>query len=129
MPISHLGVVVRDVKKSQELYLAALTPLGYKVVLYENNGKTAVLGQTAPEFFLAERTPDRDAPKGEYIHLAFVANSPEQVDQVYAGALSAGAKDNGPPGLRPQYGPTYYAAFFYDLEGRNIEACYIGPKA
>lgn len=44
-------------------------------------------GSDDAEFFLAEQTPDKAAPSGEYIHLAFVAKSQDEVDQVYAAAL------------------------------------------
>jgi len=44
-----------------------------------------------------------------------------------AAGLKAGGRDNGAPGLRPHYGPNYYAAFLYDPDGANIEAvCYEG---
>lgn len=38
----------------------------------------------------------------------------EQVKQFHAAALKAGGRCNGPPGFRPQYSPTYYAAFVLD---------------
>jgi len=44
------------------------------------------------------------------------------VDEFHAAALAAGGSDNGPPGLRPQYHPTYYGAFVYDPDGSNLEA-------
>ena len=36
--------------------------------------------------------------------------------------LKAGGKDNGKPGLRADYSPTYYAAFLIDPDGNNVEA-------
>jgi hypothetical protein len=44
------------------------------------------------------------------------------VDAFYAKALSMGARDDGAPGLRPQYHPHYYGAFVIDPDGHNIEA-------
>jgi hypothetical protein len=38
-------------------------------------------------------------------------------------------KNNGAPGFRLDYGDTYYAAFVFDPDGNNIEACYFGAKA
>jgi hypothetical protein len=55
------------------------------------------------------------------MHLAFAAKTREQVRQFYEAALSAGGKDNGAPGLRPQYHADYYAAFVIGPDGRNIE--------
>ena len=41
-------------------------------------------------------------------------------------ALSAGGTDNGAPGLRRHYGPTYYAAFVIDPDGHRLEAVFKG---
>ena len=44
----------------------------------------------------------------------------------YEAAMGNGGTDNGPPGLRPHYGPDYFAAFVIDPEGNNIEAvCHV----
>jgi predicted lactoylglutathione lyase len=59
-----------------------------------------------------------------HLHIAFAARSREEVDEFHAAALRAGAIDNGPPGLRPQYSMRYYAAFVLDPDGHNIEAVY-----
>lgn len=54
-------------------------------------------------------------------HIAFNANNRSDVDSFYKKALEYGAKDNGKPGIRKQYGNNYYAAFVYDYDGNNIE--------
>lgn len=64
---------------------------------------------------------------GEGIHIAFEADSHEQVDALYEAALAAGGRDNGKPGPRPHYGQNYYAAFVFDLDGANIEAMFDKP--
>jgi predicted lactoylglutathione lyase len=56
-----------------------------------------------------------------------VAPSRASVDAFYRAALDAGGKDNGPPGLRPQYHADYYGAFVFDLDGNNIEAVCHAP--
>jgi len=56
------------------------------------------------------------------LHIAFAAATREQVDDFYRAAVEAGGKDNGPPGIRPRYGDSYYAAFVIDPDGHNIEA-------
>ena len=62
-------------------------------------------------------------------HYAFRVDHREEVDAFYGAAMKAGGKDNGPPGPRPDYGPTYYAAFVKDSEGNNIEVvCYARPR-
>ena len=44
------------------------------------------------------------------------------VKAFYAAALPAGGKDNGKPGLRPEYHANYYGGFVKDPDGNNIEA-------
>jgi catechol 2,3-dioxygenase-like lactoylglutathione lyase family enzyme len=62
------------------------------------------------------------------LHLAFAAETRAKVDAFYAAALDAGARDNGPPGLRPRYHPNYYGAFVFDPDGHNIEAVCHAPE-
>jgi len=62
-------------------------------------------------------------------HLAFRTDR-ARVDAFHAAALAAGGVDNGPPGLRADYHPHYYAAFVIDPEGNNIEVvCHDPPGA
>ena len=37
------------------------------------------------------------------------------------GHRKAGGKDNGKPGIRAHYTPTYYAAFIHDADQNNVE--------
>jgi catechol 2,3-dioxygenase-like lactoylglutathione lyase family enzyme len=70
-----------------------------------------------PSFWLGAST----VPCGP-LHLAFTAETRNQVDDFYRLAIAAGGKDNGPPGLRPQYHPDYYGAFVIGPDGHNVEA-------
>jgi predicted lactoylglutathione lyase len=57
--------------------------------------------------------------------VAFASSTRASVDRFHAEGLRAGGRDNGKPGPRPDYGPTYYAAFLIDPDGNNVEAvCY-----
>lgn len=69
-------------------------------------------------------TPVNGAPAtaGNGVHIAFEAGDQATVDRFYDEALRTGGKDAGAPGLRPQYGPTYYGAFVFDPDGNKIEA-------
>ena len=125
--IDHMGIAVTDIAKSRAFYEAALGPLGMSVQMEVGGDKTesggTALGFGVPGekiFWIA------DGEKvGEGTHVAFKADRREQVDQFHAAGLKAGGRDNGAPGLRPHYGPNYYAAFVYDPDGANIEAvCY-----
>ena len=56
------------------------------------------------------------------MHVAIAADDRATVDAFHRAALAAGGKDNGAPGLRPQYHPDYYGAFVLDPDGHNVEA-------
>jgi catechol 2,3-dioxygenase-like lactoylglutathione lyase family enzyme len=62
------------------------------------------------------------------VHIAFASGSRAIVDAFYRAALAAGARDNGLPGLRPNYHPNYYGAFVLDPDGYNIEAVCHRPE-
>ena len=64
------------------------------------------------------------------MHFAFVAKDRAAVRAFHEAALEAGGKDNGAPGLRPQYHENYYGAFVLDPDGHNIEAvCHLPSRA
>ena len=124
--IDHMGIAVSDIGRSRAFYDAALGALGMSVQMeatpeQTESGGTA-LGYGMPDekiFWIA----DNERP-GEGTHVALRADSRDQVDQFHANGLAAGGRDNGAPGLRPHYGPGYYAAFLLDPDGANIEAVY-----
>lgn len=67
--------------------------------------------------------PHSDArPPGPGFHLAFDAPDRAAVHAFHAAAISHGGEDRGVPGLRPDYGPAYYAAFVTDPDGHRLEA-------
>lgn len=113
----HVGIKVRDLKASATFYASALGPLGH--VQGYGDKTTAGFGpKDAPALWLYQS----DKPAGPGTHIAFRAAVRAAVDGFYGAALKAGGRDNGPPGLRLDYSPTYYAAFVIDLDGNNVEA-------
>ncbi len=94
------------------------------IVPEEHTGgmKVGGYGRDHPSFWINE-----DGPQKPAVHIAFAAETRADVDAFYAAAIAAGGHDNGAPGLRPQYGETYYAAFVRDLDGNNIEAVCNAP--
>src|SRR4051812_16772502 len=121
--IDHTGLEVGNPEKSRKFYEQALAPLGYELILEvpkKYTGGAVVLGYGVPpkpDFWIAEGIPNE--PK---LHIAFRAQNRQQVDDFYRKALEAGGRDNGPPGLRPEYHKDYYGAFVLDPDGHNIEA-------
>jgi catechol 2,3-dioxygenase-like lactoylglutathione lyase family enzyme len=115
----HIGIRVSDLDVSLKFYQAALAPLGHVVASHDSTG--AGLGpRDAPALWLHPVKPSASARSGA--HVAFRATSRAAVDGFHAAGLKAGGRDNGGPGPRADYGPTYYAAFLVDPDGNNVEA-------
>jgi catechol 2,3-dioxygenase-like lactoylglutathione lyase family enzyme len=119
--ISHLSIGVSDLARATSFYDAVLCALGYHRVF---TGPASV-GYGTPdgrEPFALKARPASDIGIDQGFHLAFEAQSRDAVDAFHAAALAQGGRDDGAPGLRPHYGPTYFAAFVIDPDGRRLEA-------
>ena len=115
----HVSIRVKDFQKSRSFYEQALEPLGWVV---KSGGDTwAGFGQDRGRVWLVAE----EQPVTTGMHLAFESPDRTAVDAFHAAAMKAGGRDNGKPGIRPDYGANYYGAFVYDPDGNNIEAvCY-----
>jgi catechol 2,3-dioxygenase-like lactoylglutathione lyase family enzyme len=113
--IDHMSILVSDLEISMAFYTRALAPLGYVLIMQrEEFAGFGVAGK--PDFWLAVGKPtDKN-------HVAFRAQGRADVRAFHDAAIAAGAKDNGPPGMRTIYHPNYYGAFALDPDGHNIEA-------
>jgi len=112
--LDHVGLAVSDFARSKSFFEQALAPLGYKCLM-EFPG-TAGFGADRPDFWIGQ------GGKLSPTHVAFVAVDRAVVDAFYNAAIGAGGRDNGKPGIRKEYHPTYYGAFVLDPDGNNIEA-------
>ena len=121
--IDHVSVRVQDIARLVDFYRAALAPIGYEVKM-EYPGAIG-MGAEMPDLWLMQT----DKPLNP-THVAISSATREAIDAFYTAAIAAGGTDNGPPGLRLDYHPTYYAAFVRDPEGNNIEVvCHAAPGA
>ena len=119
----HVKFGVSDFAASKAFFATALAPLGVRVGAEgEPSYGVEMVGEGEPSLILFQT-----AEQPAHLHLAFSAATRAQVDAFYRAALEAGGKDNGPPGLRPQYNGTYYAAFVIGPDGHNIEAVCHAP--
>ncbi len=116
MAFDHIGFSVSDFPASRAFYVAALAPLGI-AVLHEGEDWAAFGTPGNMMLWIGIGGP---AAKG--VHIAFVAEDHAAVHAFHEAAITAVGRDNGGPGPRPQYSPTYYAAFAFDPDGHNIEA-------
>lgn len=122
----HVKFGVSDYATSKAFFLQALEPLG-----------VAVVAEGSPTYGVELCRPEgtvslclyQTEEKPAQLHLAFAAENRGQVDAFYRAALDAGGKDNGAPGLRPQYHASYYAAFVIGPDGHNIEVVCHEPEA
>ncbi len=125
--LDHVGFPVSDYPRAKAFYGKALAPLGYSLIM--EVGQTGS-GHPAAGFG-ADGKPDfwigSEGGLNRAMHIAVAAKDRATVDAFYRAALAAGGRDNGAPGLRPQYHPSYYGAFVLDPDGHNIEAVCHGP--
>jgi catechol 2,3-dioxygenase-like lactoylglutathione lyase family enzyme len=119
----HIAFGVTDYAASKAFFLQSLEPLGIGVVMEGEYG-VGIGPQGKPALWLYQ-SPNQPAP----LHLAFAAQSRQQVRDFHRAALAAGGKDNGAPGLRPHYHPDYYGAFVIGPDGHNVEAVCHTPEA
>ena len=111
----HIGLKVKNVPASVRFYQAAVATLGCE--LCSSDESSASFGpRGAPALYLGK------GAAGPGVHVALRAADRAAVDRFHAAGLKAGGRDNGGPGLRADYGPTYYAAFLLDPDGNNVEA-------
>jgi len=115
--IDHVSVAVHDLAAATRFYEAVLATLGFAKL--ESRPATVGFGKQYPEFWINLR-PAVETSSGA--HVCFRARSTDMVDAFHAAALANGGADDGKPGLRPQHGDGYYAAFVRDLDGSRIEA-------
>jgi catechol 2,3-dioxygenase-like lactoylglutathione lyase family enzyme len=121
----HVSLNVSDYEVSKRFYEQTLAPLGYSVQLEFAEWKMAGFGAegVASDFWIGEREP-----RAIGTHVAFQAPDLATVDAFHAAGLAAGGTDNGSPGIREVYHPTYYAAYVLDPDGNNVEAvCHDAP--
>ena len=120
--IDHIAIKVSNFVDSKQFYRQALEPLGYQLIM-EHDISGAGFGKDGkPDFWIQPGQP------GGPIHIAFSCTSRDSVDQFFQLAIQAGGRDNGSPGLRSEYHPTYYGAFVLDPDDNNVEAVCHNPE-
>lgn len=126
--LDHVSFSVNDFKQSLHFYDETLKLLGYERVMTFDvpDGQVAGYGTNGkPSFWIAqEKEPNLNEAIGKArgFHLAFLAPNVEAIHAWYQKCLELGGRDNGAPGIRPEYHPGYYGAFIVDPDGWRIEA-------
>ncbi len=118
--LDHVSIGVRDIDAARRFYDAALTPLGYKCLSHDAG--SLGYGRDRVAFWISASERPVPPDDGSGLHFCFAAPTRKSVDAFHVAALDAGGRDNGKPGLRPEYDPNYYAAFAIDPDGYRVEA-------
>ena len=117
--IDHVGFEVSDLARSARFYDAIFCAARRAARCSTSDGRDRLRRARAASSSGSSRAAARRRPA--YGHVALSAHGRAAVDAAYAAALGAGGRDDGPPGPRPQYGPTYYAAYLLDPDGLRVE--------
>ena len=113
----HIGLKVKDLDASVRFYTAALGPLGYEVTSQDETVAGFGANDGSSLWLYADARLAHSL-----VHVAFRTGEHSAVEAFYKEGLKARGRDNGAPGLRKDYGPSYYAAFLFDPDGNNVEA-------
>jgi catechol 2,3-dioxygenase-like lactoylglutathione lyase family enzyme len=120
--LDHVSVIVSNYEKSKAFYTGVLAALGISPLM-EFPGATGFgTKETGPYFWIGKGSASRGG------HVAFRAPSREAVRKFHAAGLGLGGRDEGAPGLRPDYHQNYYAAFLLDPDGYKVEAVIHTPE-
>lgn len=119
--IDHIEIPVADGASARAFYTATLGVLGMSMVIdipaNERHNMRCGFGVNGyPCFWIHDNKASNTA-----LHIAFRAETHQQVDAMYALALQFGGASNGEPGIRHHYHDHYYAAYVFDLDGNNVE--------
>lgn len=120
--LDHVSIGVKDIARTRKFYDSVMTPLGY-TCLSASEGSLGY-GKEGVVFWISASEAPVPADMRSGLHFCFTAPDRKAVDAFHAAGLKNGGKDNGKPGLRADYSPTYYAAFVIDPDGYRVEAYY-----
>ena len=128
--LSHVFIGITDFTRAKAFYEAVMTELGFVLKFEEPERQWAGWikpGVARPLFLVGVPFDGHSATAGNGQMIALLAPDRGAVDSSHAVALASGATDEGGPGLRPQYHPDYYGAYFRDPDGNKLCVCCHDP--
>jgi catechol 2,3-dioxygenase-like lactoylglutathione lyase family enzyme len=115
----HVGISVSDVAASERFYRTVLSVLGVEPRRADPPAGYPEIVEWDDWDVVAT---DDEHPVTRGLHVGFRARDRGQVDAFWQAGIDTGYRDDGAPGPRTQYGPTYYGAFLLDPDGNSVEA-------
>ena len=124
--ISHITLGTNNLKISTIFYDAVLATIGFdRLPKPEGKPPAYAKNNSMPIIYIYPPYNNLPATWGNGSHVAFQAQSRNQVDEFHKIALSHGGTDEGAPGIREEYANNYYAAYIRDPDGNKLQAvCY-----
>ena len=121
--IGYVTLGTNDLARGARFYDAIAAELGVtrmgtteRLIIWGTPGGTAAIGLSLP-------FDGKPATVGNGVMAAFEAKDKAQVERIHRLALSLGGSDEGAPGPR---GEGFYAAYFRDLDGNELNAYVMG---
>ena len=131
--IDHIQITVKDMSIAEPFYDKFLPILGFDIsrkvsavieehdfYVVEYSHPLLAFAITSPRSAFVNDAIHRRKP-GSLHHLAFKAESRNEVDRLYLKLKEIGAAIVSSPKIFPEYGADYYAVFFKDMEGIKYE--------
>ena len=128
--LSHVHIGVTDFQRSFTFYSTVMDTLGFPLKFSEPKNSWAAwmpVNADRPLFIIGNPYDGQIATPGNGQMIALLASSRDAVDRCYEIAIANGGRSEGAPGLRTQYHPDYYGAYFRDPDGNKICVCCHNP--
>jgi catechol 2,3-dioxygenase-like lactoylglutathione lyase family enzyme len=129
--LSHVHVGITDFPRAFKFYSAVMSSLGLPLKFSEPERSWAgwmSANKERPLFLIGTPYDGQRAAPGNGQMIALLATSRNEVERCYETALTNGGRSEGPPGLRPEYHPNYYGAYFRDPDGNKLCVCFHHPE-
>ena len=128
--LSHVHIGVTDFQRAFPFYSAVMDALGLPLKFSEPEKLWAAwkpANAERPLFIIGHPYNGGDATPGNGQMVALLAPTRDAVEKCYEIAIANGGRSEGAPGLRPQYHPNYYGAYFRDPAGNKLCVCCHDP--